>query len=54
MSVLASTLALAAAKLLGLAGIVLFFKPLLSGVGRALLLWFRLRILRHRSVVTGQ
>ena len=38
------------AKVLALGGVVLFFKPLLSGIARALALWVRLRVIRHRAL----
>ena len=50
MSALAGTLLLTLAKILALGGVVLFFKPLLSGIVRALALWVRLRVMRHRSL----
>jgi hypothetical protein len=50
MSVVAGTIILTLAKLLALGGIVLFFKPLLSGIARALVLWARLRVIRHRAL----
>lgn len=60
MSALAGTILLTLAKVLALGGIVLFFKPLLSGIARALMLWARLRVIRHRAIgrvpdpLTGQ
>jgi hypothetical protein len=60
MSALATMILFTLAKVLALGGIVLFFKPLLSGIARALLLWARLRVIRHRPLarlpetLTGQ
>lgn len=50
MSAVAGMIFLTLAKVLALGGIVLFFKPLLSGIGRALMLWARLRVIRHRAL----
>lgn len=50
MSVVAGAIVVMLAKVLALGGIVLFFKPLLSGIARALVLWARLRVIRHRAI----
>lgn len=50
MTVVASAIAIMIAKILAWGGIALFFKPLLTGLVRALALWVRLRVNRHRAL----
>jgi hypothetical protein len=50
MSVVAGAIAMTFAKIMAVGGIALFFKPLLSGIVRALALWVRLRVIRHRAI----
>lgn len=50
MTVVASAIAITLAKILAWGGIALFFKPLLSGLVRALALWVRLRVIRYRAL----